>query len=53
VYQSARAVEELEAAGYELLHAAREEEPGGQTGARMLSPEGLIVGISYAPELHE
>jgi catechol 2,3-dioxygenase-like lactoylglutathione lyase family enzyme len=43
--------EELQDAGYELLHPAREE-PWGQTVARMLSPEGLIVGISYAPALH-
>lgn len=48
----AAAAEELEAAGYELLHPAREE-PWGQTVARTLSPEGLIVGISYAPALHE
>jgi catechol 2,3-dioxygenase-like lactoylglutathione lyase family enzyme len=48
----AAAGEELSAAGYELLHPAREE-PWGQTVARTLSPEGLIVGISYAPSLHE
>jgi catechol 2,3-dioxygenase-like lactoylglutathione lyase family enzyme len=45
------AAEELEAAGYALLHPAREE-PWGQTVARLLSDEGLIVGISYAPSLH-
>jgi catechol 2,3-dioxygenase-like lactoylglutathione lyase family enzyme len=45
------ASDELEAAGYRLLHPAREE-PWGQTVARMLSPEGLILGISYAPALH-
>jgi catechol 2,3-dioxygenase-like lactoylglutathione lyase family enzyme len=42
---------ELQQAGYELLHAAREE-PWGQTVARLQSPEGAIVGISYAPVLH-
>ena len=47
----AAAGEELQAAGYQLLHPAREE-PWGQTVARMLSSEGLIVGISYAPALH-
>ena len=47
----AAAGEELRAAGYELLHPARRE-PWGQTVARMLSGEGLIVGISYAPVLH-
>jgi len=43
--------EELEQAGFELLHNARKE-PWGQTVARLLSSEGLIVGISYAPALH-
>jgi len=45
------AVLELEQAGYALLHPAREE-PWGQTVARLQSPEGAIVGISYAPSLH-
>ncbi|HEY6296724.1 MAG TPA: VOC family protein [Streptosporangiaceae bacterium] len=44
--------EELRAAGYELLHPARLE-PWGQTVARLLSSEGLIVGISHAPMLHD
>jgi len=44
--------EELQAAGYELLHPARQK-PWGQTVARMLSCEELIIGISYAPALHE
>jgi catechol 2,3-dioxygenase-like lactoylglutathione lyase family enzyme len=48
----AAAAEELKASGLELLHDAREE-PWGQTVARLLSPEGSIVGISYAPSLHE
>jgi len=42
------AAQELEQAGYELLHPAREE-PWGQTVARLQSPEGAIVGISYIP----
>jgi catechol 2,3-dioxygenase-like lactoylglutathione lyase family enzyme len=46
-----QAVEELEQAGYELLHAARTE-PWGQTVARLQSPEGAIVGISYIPMFH-
>jgi catechol 2,3-dioxygenase-like lactoylglutathione lyase family enzyme len=46
------ATRELEQAGYELLHPPRTE-PWGQTVARLQSPEGAIVGISYAPELHE
>jgi catechol 2,3-dioxygenase-like lactoylglutathione lyase family enzyme len=46
----AGAAEELEERGFALLHGAREE-PWGQTVARLLSPEGLIVGISYTPAL--
>ena len=45
------AAEELEAAGHALLHQAREE-PWGQTVARLLSPEGAIVRISYVPSMH-
>ena len=46
------AAQELEQTGYELLHAARQE-PWGQTVARLQSPEGAIVGVSYAPSLHD
>jgi hypothetical protein len=46
------AASELEQAGYVLLHRPREE-PWGQTVARLQSPEGAIVGISYPPVLHE
>jgi catechol 2,3-dioxygenase-like lactoylglutathione lyase family enzyme len=45
------AAAELEGDGFALLHAAREE-PWGQTVARLISAEGLIVGISFAPWLH-
>jgi catechol 2,3-dioxygenase-like lactoylglutathione lyase family enzyme len=45
------AADELVAAGYELLHPARQE-PWGQTVVRLLSPEGAIVGISYVPAMH-
>ena len=48
----ARAAEELQANGFPLVHGAREE-PWGQTVARLLSSEGSIIGISYAPSLHE
>jgi len=43
---------ELEGKGYKLLHGARKE-PWGQTVARLLTLEGAIVGLSYAPFLHE
>jgi catechol 2,3-dioxygenase-like lactoylglutathione lyase family enzyme len=42
---------ELQRSGYELLHPARTE-PWGQTVTRLLTEDGLIVGISHAPSLH-
>jgi len=48
----ADAAAELREKGFALLHDAREE-PWGQTVARLLSAEGAIIGISYAPALHE
>ena len=44
------AAAELEAAGYTLLHATRTE-PWGQTIARVLDPNGLIVGVCITPGL--
>ena len=46
------AADELVAAGYEILHPVREE-PWGQTVVRLQSIEGAIVGVSYAPSLHD
>ncbi len=43
---------ELQQAGYELLHPPREE-LWGQTVARLQSPEGAIIGISYIPSFHD
>ncbi|MBV8100540.1 MAG: glyoxalase [Verrucomicrobia bacterium] len=43
---------ELQRAGFELLHPARTE-PWGQTVIRLLTADGLIVGISYVPSFHE
>ena len=48
----ASAAQELEQKGYKLLHPPKTE-PWGQTIARLLSPEGLLVGLSFAPSLHE
>lgn len=48
VAESAR---ELQTKGHRLLREAREE-PWKQTTARLLSPEGLLVGISYTPWMH-
>jgi catechol 2,3-dioxygenase-like lactoylglutathione lyase family enzyme len=47
----AEAAAELEGRGFQMLHATRDE-PWGQTVARLLSVEGLIIGISYAPWFH-
>jgi hypothetical protein len=44
------AAEELVQKGFALLHDARVQ-PWGQTVARLQSPEGLIIDLSYAPAL--
>jgi catechol 2,3-dioxygenase-like lactoylglutathione lyase family enzyme len=44
-------IDELRGAGYDVLHDARLE-PWGQTVGRLLSPEHVIIGLSYAPWLH-
>lgn len=47
----AEAAAEMVSAGHRLIREAREE-PWKQTTARLLSPEGLLVGISYTPWMH-
>ena len=44
----AAAADELRAKGYKLLVGPREE-PWGQTVARLLSPEGILVGVTITP----
>jgi catechol 2,3-dioxygenase-like lactoylglutathione lyase family enzyme len=44
--------QELRSRGYDVLHDAKTE-PWGQVVARMLSPEGTVVGLSYVPSLHD
>ncbi len=46
------AAEELRQLGFTLLHEVRQE-PWGQTVARLQSQEGSIIGISFAPSLHD
>lgn len=46
------ATRELQDQGYELLVAARKE-PWGQVVTRLLSPEGLLVGVTYTPVMRE
>lgn len=48
----AAAAAELEDQGYRLLHGARTE-PWDQTIARLLSPDGLLVGVCYTPWFHD
>jgi catechol 2,3-dioxygenase-like lactoylglutathione lyase family enzyme len=48
----AEAVAELQAAGHRLLRGAHKE-PWGQTTSRLLSPEGLLVGVTYTPWMHQ
>jgi catechol 2,3-dioxygenase-like lactoylglutathione lyase family enzyme len=45
------AAAELEAAGHTLLHGTRTE-PWGQVIARLLGPEGLIIGVCHTPWMH-
>lgn len=42
------ATEVMRKKGYKLLVAARKE-PWGQVVTRMLSPEGLLLGLTYTP----
>jgi catechol 2,3-dioxygenase-like lactoylglutathione lyase family enzyme len=46
------AVEELRAGGHRVLRGAHEE-PWGQTTSRLLSPEGLLVGVTFTPWMHD
>ncbi|MDD7908932.1 hypothetical protein PUV47_03310 [Pseudovibrio exalbescens] len=46
------AVSELQANGQKFIHGAITE-PWGQTVARFISPENVLVGLSYAPWLHD
>ena len=48
----ASAAGELQSKGYAVLHGSRLE-PWKQTIARLQTPEGMIIGISYAPSLHK
>ncbi len=46
------AADEFEALGHVLVHSARTE-PWGQTIARLLGPEGLLVGVCFCPWMHD
>jgi len=46
------AIAEMASAGHRVLRDAHEE-PWGQTTARLVSPEGLLIGITYTPWMHD
>lgn len=46
----ARATAELESRGWRML-VKNQTEPWGQTVSRFLSPEGLLVAVTYTPAL--
>ena len=46
------AAQELVDKGHTLLHGTRTE-PWGQAIARVQSPGGLVIGVSYTPHLRE
>jgi catechol 2,3-dioxygenase-like lactoylglutathione lyase family enzyme len=48
----AAAADELSAKGFRLIHDARTE-PWGQTTARLLSPEGLLVAVCSTPAFQD
>jgi catechol 2,3-dioxygenase-like lactoylglutathione lyase family enzyme len=48
----AEAAAELTAKGCLLVHGARTE-PWGQTTARLLSPEGLLVAVCFTPAFQQ
>jgi catechol 2,3-dioxygenase-like lactoylglutathione lyase family enzyme len=47
-----KATADLESLGHRML-IKNKTEPWGQTVSRFLSPEGLLIGITFTPELRE
>lgn len=47
-----RPLTELKARGYSLIHGAKTE-PWTQVTARLLSPDGLLMGVCYTPWFHD
>lgn len=48
----AAASEELKRQGHKLLVSTRKE-PWGQIVSRLLSPEGILVGVTFTPSMRE
>ena len=47
-----KATAELESHGYQML-MKNKVEPWGQTVSRFISPEGLLVGVTFTPSMRE
>lgn len=47
-----KATADLESGGYRML-IKNKKEPWGQTVSRFISPEGLLVGVTFTPSLRE
>jgi len=47
-----KATADLESRGYQML-IKNKKEPWGQTVSRFISPEGLLVGITFTPLMRE
>jgi hypothetical protein len=47
-----KATAALESAGYRML-VKNKKEPWGQVVSRFISPEGLLVGITFTPSMRE
>jgi Glyoxalase-like domain len=47
-----KATEDLESRGYRML-VKNKKEPWGQTVSRFISPEGLLVGVTFTPSMRE
>jgi len=48
VDKAVNATANLESRGYRML-VKNKKEPWGQTASRLLSPEGLLVGVTFTP----
>ena len=47
-----KATEELESQGHHML-VKNKKEPWGQTVSRFITPEGLLVGITFTPSMRK